>query len=110
MVKLNFDKILYVKTSELKEGDGFKLLDAGEWVESKYSYEDGTPKKDLLFKVMHDGKEKRLKCNKYSQEELSNAWGTDTDAWKGKEVLVNLEFNRSLKTNIAILKPVAWEE
>lgn len=50
-----------------------------------------TTSKDGLYKLVElviviDGKQKKWKCNKTSLKNLSNSWGTSTEAWIGKTV------------------------
>jgi hypothetical protein len=76
----------YLKASECKLGDLIKFLDEGKWVEStKFTYEDGKPKQQLVFEVEDgSGDKKSLTLNKTNRDALVEAWGKDTSLWVGK--------------------------
>ena len=76
----------YLKSEDVKQGDLITFLDGGALVPSaKYTYEDGTPRKDLLFKVKHNEVEKDLRMNATNKKILVKAFGDETDIWIGKQ-------------------------
>lgn len=81
----------YLKTEDIKQGDTITILDGGEFVASaKYTYNDGTPRKDLLFKIKHNDKELSMRLNATNKKTLVAAFGDDTDAWVGKIVKLDV--------------------
>lgn len=102
-MKLNSASSL-LKADAFKTGDVIKVLDAGRITFSEvYKYDDGNPKKNYVFKVLHQGKEAEMNFNKFSRDNLIEALGDDTDTWVGQSLRVEVEFNRSLKVNQVIL-------
>lgn len=114
MVKLNQGgKYLSVKTAE--RGEKVKFNNAGEWRQNtKFTYEDGTPKNELIFQVHHNGEDKELKVNKASQINLSEAWGDDTEAWVGKTSKINIMPTPNGQHKMIVLEPTeeatGWDE
>lgn len=89
MVKLSTAKN-YLKSENIKQGDLIKFLDEGALVPSaKYTYNDGTPRKDFLLKVEHDGQECDMRLNATNKKILIKAFGDETSAWVGKTAKVN---------------------
>jgi len=78
----------YLKASECNTGDLIKFLDEGKWVEStKFTYDDGSPKQQLIFEVEDGlGEKKSLTLNATNRNTLVSAWGKDTANWVGKIV------------------------
>jgi len=75
----------YLKSEDVKQGDIITFLDEGAFVPSaKYTYEDGTPRKDLLFKIKHNDAEKDMRMNATNKKILIKAFGEDTAVWVGK--------------------------
>ena len=88
------DNSKWLSAKACAENDIVKFLDSGEWIESrKYTYDDGNPVNQLVFKVLHEGEEKKLGVIVASRTNLINAWGNDTDEWIGKEAIINLALN-----------------
>ena len=66
----------------------------GEWRQStKYTYDDGNPVNQLVFKIEHNGEEKQLTLIKPSKEAMIQAFGDDTIAWVGQKAKVSLALN-----------------
>lgn len=99
----------YLKVEEVKSGDIVKFINEGKWVESnKFKYDDGTPKKQLLFLVEFKGAEKDLSINTTSKNALIRGWGEDTEKWIGKEAKIDLvkqNVGGTLK-NVIYLEPI----
>ena len=101
----------YLKTDDVKEGDVIKILDEGRWVESAtYTYDDGKPKRSLVFGVDFKGEKRDMRMNKVSQDELKSAWGDDTADWIGKTAKVSIEYVRTIKKNMIVLTASGKEE
>lgn len=82
----------YLKTAEVNNGDSVTFRNEGEWVENtKYTWEDGTPKQDFVIKVTYKGAEKKMRLNKMSRDEMVLAYGDDTAAWVGKSAIITKE-------------------
>ena len=80
----------YLKSEDVKQGDIITFLDGRALVPSaKYTYEDGTPRKDLLFKVKHNDAEKDMRMNATNKKILVKAFGDETDVWVGKTAKIN---------------------
>lgn len=89
MVKLSTAKN-YLKSEDVKQGDMVTILSEGEWVASaKYTYSDGTPRKDFLLKVKHGEAEKDFRLNATNKKTLVKAYGEETADWVGK--IISLE-------------------
>jgi hypothetical protein len=82
----------YLKTVEVKTGDSVTFRNEGEWVEStKYTYDDGSPKRDFVIKVTYKGAEKKMRLNKTSRDSMVAAYGDDTADWVGKVAMIAKE-------------------
>lgn len=105
MVKLSTAKN-YLKSDDVKQGDKVVIITEGEWVSSaKYTYPDGTPRKDFLLKVDHGGVEKDFRLNATNKKALVKAYGEETAEWVGKIVILEtanvLVSGKMMKTIIA---------
>jgi len=81
----------WLKVEDVKEGDPITLNSEGEWVTSnKYTYADGQPKKDFVFKVFHNSVEKDFRLNATNKKALIKAYGDETTDWIGKICLVSI--------------------
>ena len=75
----------YLKSEDVKQGDLITFLNEGEWVASaKYTYADGTPRKDFLLKVKHGESEKDMRLNATNKKLMIKAFGEETKDWIGK--------------------------
>ena len=82
----------YLKTAEVKTGDSVTFRTEGEWVENtKYTYDDGSPKRDFVIKVTYKGDEKKMRLNKMSRDAMVAAYGDDTADWVGKVAMITKE-------------------
>ncbi len=80
----------YLKSEDVKQGDIITFLDEGALVASaKYTYEDGTPRKDFLLKVKHNDVEKDMRLNATNKKIMIKAFGDETSAWVGKTAKIN---------------------
>ena len=75
----------WLKSEDVKQGDIITFLSEGEWVASaKYTYADGTPRKDFLLKVKHGEVDKDMRLNATNKKILIKAFGDETKEWIGK--------------------------
>jgi hypothetical protein len=75
----------WLKSEDVKQGDQITILDGGAYVPSaKYTYEDGTPRKDFLIKVKHNDTDKDMRINATNKKVLIKAYGNETENWMGK--------------------------
>lgn len=75
----------WLKSEDVKQGDLITFIDGGAYVPSaKYTYEDGTPRKDFLIKVTHNNIEKDFRINATNKKLLIKAFGDETNEWAGK--------------------------
>lgn len=100
------DDTKWLNSKNCQNGDKIKFLDEGEWREStKFTYDDGSPVKQLVFKVFFKGEERCLSIIKPSKAALIKAWGHDTAQWIGKEAKIELALNTQGGRSI-LLSPV----
>jgi len=77
------------KEKEVRTGDTVTIANAGEIVDSQYTYDDGTPKKQHLFKIkLANGEERNVTLNRSTLDILIDELGDETEHWVGKEVKV----------------------
>ena len=104
-MKLN-DSTQWLSAKNCKTGDVVKILNEGEWKEStKFTYDNGDPVKQLVFKVLHNDEEKQLSLIKPSRTALIDAFGDDTIEWVGKKAKIDLALNTQGGRSI-ILTPI----
>lgn len=105
MVKISQSSGNWIKTSNIKDDDLIKILDEGYVCESKkYTYPDGTPKKQLVFQIEHKGETYSFTMNKASQINLGEVWGWDTCEWVGKTAKAYI-MPSPIGTKMVLLKP-----
>jgi signal peptidase I len=98
----------WFKSADVNSGDMIEILNAGEKVLSeKYKYPDGNPVINYQFKVkiVKTGDEKLMNINKTSRQQLTFAYGDDTEKWIGKTAQVVKEMDRALKKYVIYLEP-----
>lgn len=77
----------YLKTENIKQGDVITILNEGEIVSSsRYTYDNGEPKKDFLIKVKHNGNDVDMRINATNKKVLIGAFGDETASWVNKQV------------------------
>ncbi len=104
------DSSPWLSAKNCENDDIITLLDEGQWKEStKFTYDDGNPVRQLVFKVEHKGEEKQLSIIKPSKVALIEAYGDDTMEWVGKQCKINLALNTKGGKSI-VLEPCAVEE
>ncbi len=79
------DKRNFVKTADVRDGDIITFKSEGEWMQNRrFTYDDGTPKKDFMIKVEINGEEKDMRLSQMNRDILKNAYGNDTALWIGQ--------------------------
>ena len=82
----------YLKTADVTSGESITFRNEGEWVENtKFTWEDGTPKQDFVILVTYKGNEKKLRLNKTNREAMKTAYGDETREWIGKPAILTKE-------------------
>ncbi len=75
----------WLKSDNVKQGDIITILDEGQWVTSaKYTYSDGTPRKDFVFKVKHNDQDLDMRLNATNKKIMVSSFGDETKEWVGK--------------------------
>lgn len=81
----------FMKAEGVDKGATVVFKDAGEIQTSdKYTYEDGSPRKNLVFTVEYKGEDKKLRLNNASKINLIEAWGEETKDWIGKSAVIHI--------------------
>ena len=100
----------WLSAKNCNEGSIVTFLDEGEWRNSqKFTYDDGTSVRQLVFRVEHEGEEKQLTIIKPSRLALIEAFGDDTIEWVGKQATIELALNTQGGKSI-MLKPIGKTE
>ncbi len=82
----------YLKVADVQGGEVITFLNEGEWIESnKFTYDDGTPRKDFVIKINILDLEKSMRLNKTNRDILVGAWGKETANWIGKQAKITKE-------------------
>ena len=109
-MKLN-DGRKYLKSDTVKNGDSITFKSEGEWLDSmNYKNEDGTPKKDFVMKVEHNGEQYDMTVNFTNRKEIIAAFGDETSDWVGKTVkveVVKVMVGGKAKNSIMIKTPLS---
>jgi len=103
----------FLRVSDVKGGEIITFLNEGEWVENKkYTYPDGTPRKDFVIKITIFELEKDMRLNATNRSNLISAFGNDTTNWIGKSAI--LEKTKVMVggkiMDTIIVKPIKEEE
>lgn len=105
-MKLSESGGVWLSAKNCQEGQIVEFLTEGEWRNSqKFTYDDGNPVRQLVFKVKHENEEKQLTIIKPSRLALIEAWGDDTLEWVGKKATIKLALNTQGGKSI-ILQPI----
>lgn len=103
----------YLKSEDVKQGDLITFLDEGSLVPSaKYTYNDGTPRKDFLLKVKHNDVEKDMRLNATNKKILIKVFGDETAQWVGKQAKIttaDIMVNSKMMKTI-IMAPVGGKD
>ena len=98
-------------TKSVEKGEVVEIMNEGEYRENtKYTYEDGTPKKDCIFKVKYQGEEKEMRFNKSTQVNLIEAFGDETKEWIGKKAKIMILPTPKGDNKMIVLDPITKEE
>ena len=100
------DGTSWLNAKACKDGDVIEFLNEGEWRDStKFTYDDGNPVRQLVFKVKHNGEEKNLSLIKPSRLACIDAWGDDTLEWVSQKATITLALNTQGGKSI-VLQPI----
>ncbi len=89
----------FIKAVDLKPGDTAVIKTEADWIDSKFTREDGTKQQQYVCDVEYCGETRKLKLTMSSCESLST-FGADRVDWVGKAiklVSVNVLVGGSLK-------------
>lgn len=92
----------FIKAVDLKLGDTAIIKTEADWIDSKFTKEDGSKQQQYVCNVEYNGEERRLKLTMASCEALT-ALGSDSADWMGKKVSlesVNVMVGGSMKKSI----------
>ena len=81
----------YVKATDVQNGDRVTFMDEGEWIESQYKKEDGSPRMQFVMTVKCKGEDKKMRINKTNSDTLVDAYGPETQEWIGKQAIITVE-------------------
>jgi len=103
----------FLRVSDIQGGEIITFLNEGEWIENKkYTYPDGTPRKDFVIKVNISEAEKDMRLNATNRSNLISTFGNDTADWVGKSA--SLEKTKVMVggkiIDTIIVKPIKEEE
>lgn len=97
----------FLNGKNAKDGETVKFLDEGEIIPSeRYKYDDGSPQKNLIFKVEYKGEEKQVKITKQSKVALMDTWGEETKNWVGKSATIFVFPTPDGSNKTIVLKPI----
>lgn len=101
----------FLKAKDVKRGAIIEILDEGRWEDSqKFTYSDGNPVKQCIFKVRYEGEEKDLKVNKASRVNLIDAFGEESKNWIGKCARIIVMATPNGGDKMIVLDPVLEEK
>ena len=97
----------YLKAKTADKGETIEFKDAGKIVESdRYTYEDGSPKKDYVFEVYYKKEIKLLRVNKASRTAMIEAFGDETNDWIGKKAKIMIMPTPNGDNKMIVLDPM----
>lgn len=99
----------YLKAEAIKKGDVITIMDPGKEQESKFTYDNGDPKKEYIFTVEHDGIDKKFRMNRTSIKSMVEVFGKETTNWIGKKADVHVLPTPSGDHKMIILSPIVEE-
>ncbi len=81
----------YLKTENIKQNDIITILNEGELVaSSRFTYNNGEPRKDFILKVKHNDSECDVRINATNKKVLVAAFGDESKDWIGKQVKIDV--------------------
>lgn len=80
----------YYSSKNAQSGEVLIFKDAGDWVNSQFTKDDGTPKKQFQITVDVGGSEYSMNLNSTSINNLIPAYGKDSTLWVGKQAKVEI--------------------
>ena len=78
----------FVRAVDLKPGDTAIIKTEADWIDSKFTKEDGSKQQQYVCTIEYEGEERRMKLTMASCEALT-VFGADSADWIGKKI--NLE-------------------
>lgn len=97
----------YLKAKDAERGAIIEILDEGHWEESKkFTYEDGSPQQQCVFKIRYKGEEKNMKLNKASRVAMIDAFGEESKGWIGKTAKLIIMPTPNGNDKMIVLDPV----
>ena len=101
---------VWLSAKNCKDGEVVEFLNEGVWKDStRFTYDDGNPVRQLIFKVNHNNEEKQLTLIKPSRVAMVEAFGDDTIAWVNKKATILLALNTKGGKSI-MLEPIGKTE
>ena len=99
----------WLSAKNCKDGNVITFLDEGVWKDStRFTYDDGNPVRQLIFKVSHENEEKQVTLIKASRMAMIEAFGDDTIAWVNQKAVIALALNTQGSKSI-VLTPIVSE-
>lgn len=92
----------FLRAADLKPGDTAIIKTEADYIDSKFTNDDGTKQQQYVCTVDYNGEERRLKLTVASCDELA-VFGKDSSAWVGKKIAlesVNVMVGGSIKKSI----------
>lgn len=109
----------FFKTEEFKTGDTVKIVGEAQKVESRFEYSAeavaknpslaGKKKQQVQVEVEFGDAKKYISLNNTSVKNISDAWGTESKDWIGKELVADKMKMPNQKFMIE-WKTVGWDE
>jgi len=94
----------FIKAVDLKPNDTAIIKTEADWIDSKFTKEDGSKQQQYVCTIDYEGEERRLKLTVASCEELT-AFGSDSKDWIGKKIKlesVNVMVGGTMKKSIFV--------
>lgn len=101
----------YLSTKTVEKGEIIEFLDEGvRKPNEKYTYQDGSPKIDNIFKVKYKGEVKELRLNNVSNVNIGDAFGYESKKWIGRKAKIMLLPTPKGDNKMIVLDPILEEE
>jgi len=94
----------FLKAVDLKPNDTAIIKTEADWIDSKFTKEDGTKQQQYVCTIDYESEERRLKLTVASCEELT-VFGSDSKDWIGKKIKlesVNVMVGGTMKKSIFV--------
>lgn len=106
----------FLKVDSCKSGDIVNFTDPGQILEKEFVQKDGSKKRSTILEigVVVNGEKKIYSPNNTTIKILNEAWGTETEAWVGKQgrvkLIEQLSFGKLNKILIVVPKDAPIED